>query len=411
MKITYTNRMPIKWRIDEDGAMRITMCILKEGVFEYLPEEVPEQYGFNGYTVVREYIGTDAFTPEALHTLEGKSIVVDEHEWRTPENAFKDGLTVGAVAGMPTVFDGAVYCDAVVTDEDTIAKVQSGELVEVSAGYIGELIVEAGTFGDQPYDAKQINLHFNHILLLPSGAGRCGPDVRIINTKPEEQKMSEKKSVLRIKIGNQDRTFRFLNEEDREEAEKMLDEQKTFNMSELENEITARNEVAAERDGLMAKVQELEAKLAEHDEHLRQAKDELESVIGDEVQEALAEELGEQTADEEVIAENMANEGDEEAQDKEKFLNSIRFAKDGKRFSRHDRKANIVRHALKNVDTSKWTKEQFNAAYTTLVTGIKGVKQEKEVPNGTPTRVNNAAPMGTAKERLNRIVKSGTNKG
>ncbi|MFQ8889840.1 MAG: hypothetical protein ACLR7Z_17330 [Bilophila wadsworthia] len=27
----------------------------------------------------------------------------DAHEWRTPDNAMKDGLTVGAVAGTPWV--------------------------------------------------------------------------------------------------------------------------------------------------------------------------------------------------------------------------------------------------------------------------------------------------------------------
>ena len=31
-----------KWRIDDDGFLRITICLLKEGIFEYGPEEFPE---------------------------------------------------------------------------------------------------------------------------------------------------------------------------------------------------------------------------------------------------------------------------------------------------------------------------------------------------------------------------------
>ena len=98
----------------------------------------------------------------------------DAHEWRTPDNAMKDGLTVGAVAGTPWVEGDELRCDLLISDRDAIEAVKRGELAEVSAGYEGEITYGDGTFNGEAYQARQSDFRFNHILLLPSGAAGAG---------------------------------------------------------------------------------------------------------------------------------------------------------------------------------------------------------------------------------------------
>lgn len=75
----------------------------------------------------------------------------DAHEWRTPDNAMKDGLTVGAVAGTPWVEGDELRCDLLISDRDAIEAVKRGELAEVSAGYEGEITYGDGTFSGEAY--------------------------------------------------------------------------------------------------------------------------------------------------------------------------------------------------------------------------------------------------------------------
>jgi len=77
------------WRIDDDGMLRVTAHILREGIYDYAPEECPPD--FRNLPVVKQYIPAAAFTPEALATLEGKWVIVADHEWRTDENTMTNG--------------------------------------------------------------------------------------------------------------------------------------------------------------------------------------------------------------------------------------------------------------------------------------------------------------------------------
>lgn len=367
MKIQFCNKTPIKWRIDPDGLMRITLCALKEGVYEYGIEEVPQDAAFQGKDVIQEYIPVDGFSaPEALASLEGKPVIISSHEWRDASNVLTDGLTVGAIAGQPRVEGDSLIVDAIIYDEATQEAIKAGELVEVSAAYDGDIAVMAGDYNGMKYDAEQQNFRFNHVLLLPSGRGRCGAEVRIINSKGEER-MAE--STLRVKIGNAMKTYRFLNEEDREEAEEMLEEQKAFNAEEVATAI-------AEKDALEAQIDELKAQLAEHDRHLAEAKAEIERHMSAEYQEALAQEAAEQTADEDAIIVDTAEaelEGEVvneeiEEETKEKISNAIRkgtFAQ---------RRRNAVAYVFANQEReipASWDQNAIDGAFEALVLSAK----------------------------------------
>lgn len=64
-----------------------------------------------------------------------------------------------------------------IEDASVIARVDSGELAEISAGYQVEYDATPGVWEGQPYDGVQRKITLNHVALLPVGAGRAGPEV------------------------------------------------------------------------------------------------------------------------------------------------------------------------------------------------------------------------------------------
>lgn len=421
MKVQYANRQPITWRVDEDGMMRITMRILKAGVYAYGAEEVPADAALAGKDTIQEYIPVEEFSkPEALLSLEGKPIVVTKHEWRDASNTLVDGYTVGTIAGRPSIDSDGLIVDALIYDAATQEKIKSGELVEVSAAYDGNIIVGDGVYNNTPYDAMQSDFRFNHVLLLPEGQGRCGCEVKIINSKPEEKTMADKAATLRVQIGNTTRTYRFSNEEDRAEAEGMLEEQKAFNAEEFQTAL-------GEHERLTKQIEELKAQLAEHDKHLAEAKDEIERLLSSEVQESLAEEAAEQRLDEDEVitdATETALEGENVnsaviEEEKEKITNSVRS---GANFA--ERRRNIVALAFANQRREipeSWTQEAIDGAFEAVVLAARqrnavrkaqvqahaqptSVLNGKQTP-GTPVRTSNSA-----RERMLRPMQVRNNK-
>lgn len=367
-RVHFSNRRPIEWRVDSDGLMRITLCALKEGVYEYGVEEVPQEPAFAGKDIILEYIPVEGFAAEsALASLEGKPVIIESHEWRDSQTTLTDGLTVGAIAGKPYIKDGGLYADAIIYDEGTQEAIKSGKLVEVSAAYDGDIAIMSGTFQDKPYDAVQEKFRFNHVLLLPHGKGRCGEEVRIINSRKGEKRMAE--ATLKVKIGNSMRTYRFTNEDDQKEAEAMLEEQKAFNAEEVATAI-------AEKDALEAQIDELKAQLAEHDKHLAEAKAEIERHMSAEYQEALAEEAKEQMEDEDaIIVDTAAAELEDEVVNeeieeecKEKIKNCIRKG------SFAQRRRNAVAYVFKNQSReipASWDQNAIDGAFEALVLSAK----------------------------------------
>lgn len=393
----YKNATPVtSWRIDESGLMRVTACILQDDVIEYGKDdfdEWPEE--FEGKDTVREFIAVSSIDEETLATLEGKQVTIstseeDAHAWRHPSNASTDGLAVGSVAGTPKVEEGKLICDFVITDEDAIDRIKSGDLVEVSAGYTGELALKSGTYNDQPFDAIQSGMKFNHILLLPKGGGRCGSDVKILNTNRRGTKV-EKNHVVKMQFRNSMKTYRFVNADDREEAERMAneaaEEATEIKAEDVENALARCNELKTE----------MEAKNAELEESrkvIEDFKQKLANALDPEEQEALASELLEQAADEEAI---MDSEVEEE--DKVELENKRKNCK-----SRVARRSLIVKHIMnkKGVNTDAWTPDAIDGAFaslTVLAKNHKG-KTSARLPNGG-VKVTNASP---AKDNFSRMM-------
>ena len=298
------------FKVDADGIMLVKAVILKEGVFDYLESEFIE--GGSQQKVVPVYIPLNEFTPEALKSGEGRDVIVGDHDWRTVENALKDGNTVGNISGTLELQDGKIVCELLIKDKETIDKILAKELVEISAGYTADFQQEDGSYNGTPYNYRQGNIVFNHVLLLPVGEGRCGSDVRVINKKKGETKMSK---TLRVQIGNIDKTVEFSNEDDAAKAETLVDEVKTSSAKDVENALE-------ELKTLKEEVETKNAELEEKKKLIEEYKEKLEEALSPETQEAMAEELAEQkVAEDEVIEAEFEDEEKEEVKNECKALN------------------------------------------------------------------------------------------
>ena len=206
-----------------------------------------------------------------------------------------------------------IVCELRITDKETVDKILAKELVEISAGYTADFTQEAGIYDGQPYKYRQGNIVFNHVLLLPVGEGRCGADVRVINKKQGELRMSK---TLKVKIGNTDKSVEFSNEDDATKAEELVEEVKTSSAKDVENALE-------EVKKLEEEVKTKNAELEEKKQVIEEFKQKLEEALSPETQEAMAEELAEQkVAEDEVIeTEFESDEEKEEVKNACKALN------------------------------------------------------------------------------------------
>lgn len=181
------------------GGARVPASIARTGIQVYHDAQGNQ---------VREYRAPDVvFAPESLATLGGIPVTighpgsVDATNWRRH--------AVGHVSDAPPArrADGAVeWLDAamVVQDAAAIARIERGELAEVSMGYRVNVVPRAGVTPEgEHYDAVQEGpVEFNHLALLPPGKARAGSGARLRldgNEAPEDLDSSHEET-MKVKI-------------------------------------------------------------------------------------------------------------------------------------------------------------------------------------------------------------------
>lgn len=135
-------------------------------------------YDYADGTRVRELRHPDeVFKADSLESLRGAPITVLHPGEVTPENYRQ--VNMGHVDGTPKPSDEFVAADLRVNDGETIAKVDSKELTEISCGYRCNVVPDAGTWKGEKYDARQTDIIYNHVALGPKDWGRAGNSVKI----------------------------------------------------------------------------------------------------------------------------------------------------------------------------------------------------------------------------------------
>lgn len=269
-KIIAQNGESIQWNMTDDGFLRCTARIQQEGVLQYKQEEVDNlPRAFTEDSVVMLLSKEALIDPASLKSLEGMPVVAWDHTWTDP-SVIKD-VSIGSVSGTSRLENGFLVTDLLITDADTIALIKSGKLGEISAGYTANTIFEEGEFDGNLFDARQENLQYNHIAIIPVGTGRAGKDVRITNKQPnngqEKEKMADNNKMVRVqsrhskRFMNMDESSVAVYEEDSDVMNTKL-EQSSEDLDKMRGVVDGYKTNMDDTGKLQIRIQELEGQLA-----------------------------------------------------------------------------------------------------------------------------------------------------
>ncbi len=155
------------------GGVRIQATIAKTGILEYRRADG---------TVSRELVPKEELgNLESLQTLQDADVTIGHPEGGSrlvsPETHKTD--SVGHVSGAPR-FDGQfIHADLVIKDAEAIARVDAGELPEISAGYQVMIDPTPGRHDGRGYDVVQRRRKYNHVGLVEEGRARAGRGTRL----------------------------------------------------------------------------------------------------------------------------------------------------------------------------------------------------------------------------------------
>lgn len=178
-------------RICADGSLVAEVFAARTGIQVYGGREVDpsNERGLFDKQAVNIYRPEDeVFKRDSLATFAAAPVTVNHPSQAVTADNWKD-LGVGEING-DVVRDGdKVRVPLIVRDSAAVLAARTTHK-QLSMGYTCDLDFTAGIAPDgTAYDAIQRNIRINHIALVP--AGRAGPDIRITDYSPLENKVSK----------------------------------------------------------------------------------------------------------------------------------------------------------------------------------------------------------------------------
>jgi len=147
----------------------------------------------------------EVFAADAIASFKNVPVTFNHPNERlvTSENAKR--LGVGFVGENLRVDGDWLVMPITINDAETISQIEGG-VVELSAGYVSNVIDEAGEYDGQVYDARQTQIRGNHVAIVQQA--RAGSDARLnldaadavaINQQPEvKTDMADKTVTVRV---------------------------------------------------------------------------------------------------------------------------------------------------------------------------------------------------------------------
>jgi hypothetical protein len=162
-----SHRFDGRIRKDGRGFAVVPARVTRSGVFVYTRAD--------GGKVRELRHPAEVFAPGHLASLEHAPVTIGHPPAHvSPSNVRALEVGIASDARRDGKFVSATLS---VRDAAAIAKVERGELCELSLGYQLQIDPTPGEFEGERYDQRQVDLRVNHIALLPPGGGRAGRDV------------------------------------------------------------------------------------------------------------------------------------------------------------------------------------------------------------------------------------------
>ena len=154
-----------------DGGLRVYARLARTGIQTYTYSD--------GRTVRENRPESEVFAEDSLDTFRGAALTV-QHPTSKVNPASWRASVVGHVSDTVAKDGNFVGAELYIKDADTIKRIQSGELVEISCGYDCQMVPHPGrTDSGEEFDASQAKIKINHVALGPANWGRAGRDVRL----------------------------------------------------------------------------------------------------------------------------------------------------------------------------------------------------------------------------------------
>jgi hypothetical protein len=150
------------------GFLRIPAHLTRVGVVTYQDK--------SGHTIREFRPPEEVRHPDSLATLRSAPVTIGHVAMVNPQNV--SNLSVGHTGD--TVKSGDVVAgDVIIERQDAVEQVRAKKLEALSPGYVCQIDTTPGEYKGQRYDQIQRRIRYNHVALLPKGAGRQGDEVSL----------------------------------------------------------------------------------------------------------------------------------------------------------------------------------------------------------------------------------------
>lgn len=160
-QIRYDVGSPIESRMDENGFLRVSGCVAKQGIYTYRTAD-----GSIRRELVTDQVLRDDFANSGLI---GAPVTL-EHPREGLVNSSTAKIYSKGSAARVDFDDGKLNAELVVTDADTIKAIDEGTR-QLSPGYRVVLDMTPGVFEGQAYDAVQTRRSYNHLAIVSTARG------------------------------------------------------------------------------------------------------------------------------------------------------------------------------------------------------------------------------------------------
>ena len=158
-------------------------------------------------SLCREYRPAESvFSKKSIDSFKMAPVTFAHPSERLVDASNAKRLAVGHI-GENIYVDGAwLVMPITITDADTIARIEAGEALQLSAGYLAKVDEQPGEYNGEIYDAVQREIVGNHVAIVE--AARAGSEARlnldaadavaVADHHKGEPRMSEKQVTVRV---------------------------------------------------------------------------------------------------------------------------------------------------------------------------------------------------------------------
>ncbi len=165
----------------DSGSLVAPASLTRTGIFSYRNADGSERLEYRP--------ASEVFSPQSLETLSGAPVTVGHPSDLVRSDNWRSIAPVGHVgdsiersnpsAAFQQEQPEFVSAKLRIDDATAVARIEAGDLVEVSCGYQCEYDPMPGVLNGQPYDGVQKNIRYNHVALGGKDWGRAGPGAKI----------------------------------------------------------------------------------------------------------------------------------------------------------------------------------------------------------------------------------------